>query len=321
MTVAAFGRLGDAYHSELQAHCYRMLGSIPDADEVLQQALLSASHELGLSEDSPSLRSLLYRVTTMACIDAAGDRQRLLSMDFGPAFEDVDDLGDLVDEPVWLDPYPETLLTGATDRAMSYDIRESLELAFVAALQFLPANQRAVLLLADVLAFSAAQTAELLDISVHSATTALQCARKTLQQRAPDRSQQATLRSMGRTGRTALSTALVRAWETADLRALLDILSDDVRFTMPPLPAWFDGKSAVALFLDERVFATPWRVVPTTVSGQMSLACYQGTPGGPDFLLGAVNVLTIENEKVTAIDSFLDPAILALLGLPDRISA
>ncbi len=321
------GRVGDTfaevvepYRRELAAHAYRMLGSSVDAEDAVQEALLAAWRALPGFQGRSSLRTWLFRITTNACLRLASKRPpRLLSPDHGPPRSDVHDLGDPVPGPVWLEPF-----TGAPvpqeedlDPAAAVLRRESVELAFVAALQHLPANQRAVLLLRDVLAFSASETAEALGTSVPSANSALQRARAALARRRPERSQQAEFAALGEAARRSLVEAFVAAWERADVPALVDLLAADVQFTMPPLPAWFAGRGDVARFLAERVFATPWRLVPLEVNGQVAFACYQGD--GTGYRLGAVNVLSLHDGAVTWIAGFLDPRALSALGLPGEL--
>ncbi|MFI0447303.1 sigma-70 family RNA polymerase sigma factor [Actinomadura sp. 6N118] len=300
----AFGRLVAPYRSELHAHCYRMLGSVQDAEDALQDALLGAWRGLATFEGRSSLRTWLYRITTNACLRFQDKRpRRILSADYGPAIPPDGDLGEPVTGPVWLEAYP--------DEETRYELRESVELAFVAALQHLPANQRAVLILREVLGFSAAEVAESLDTSVASVNSALQRARKTVDERVPARSQQATLRALGEEAEREFVDAMVVAWERADVETILGMLTRDVRFTMPPLPAWFDGRDDVGAFLRERVFATPWRMVPTRANGQIALLCYQSDENGR-FNLGALNVFTLnEDNLITEITAFLDPAVVA----------
>jgi RNA polymerase sigma-70 factor (TIGR02960 family) len=244
-------------------------------------------------------------------------------MDYRPATDTVHELGAPVTEAVWLAPYPERMLGGAAraaDPAARYETRESVELAFVAALQHLPATQRAVLILREVLAFSAAEAATLLDTTVASVNSLLQRARAGLDRRVGDPSQQATLRALGAPGRRELVDAFVAAWERADVPAILELLVEDARFTMPPLPAWFHGLDDIGRFLTERAFATPWRLVPTWASGQLAFACYQGEPDGTRFRLGALNVLTLRGGRIAEMTGFLDPAIHDQFGLPGEWS-
>jgi RNA polymerase sigma-70 factor (TIGR02960 family) len=297
-----------------------MLGSSTDAEDALQDALLAAWRAMPGFEGRSSLRTWLFRITTNACLRLASRRPpRLLSPDHGPARSDVHDLGEPVAGPVWLEPFlDEGPAAGEDlDPATAVLRREGVELAFVAALQHLPATQRAVLLLRDVLAFSAAETAEALGTSVASANSALQRARATLAERRPERSQQTELAALGESGRQALVTAFVAAWERADVPALVELLSADARFTMPPLPAWFDGRDDVARFLAERVFAAPWRLVPVEVNAQVAFGCYQSD--GSAWRLGAVNVLAVRDGLVSWIAGFVDPAALCTFGLPAEL--
>jgi RNA polymerase sigma-70 factor (TIGR02960 family) len=321
----AFDRLVAPYRGELHAHCYRMLGSVQDAEDALQDALLGAWRGLSGFEGRSSVRSWLYRITTNACLKLGGRRpKRLLPMEYRPASDTVHDLGDPVTEVAWLEPYPESMLgraASAADPAARYELRESVELAFVAALQYLPATQRAVLILREVLAFSAAEVATLLDTTVASVNSALQRARHGLDQRvvgAP--SQQATLRALGENGRRELVEAFVAAWERADVPAILDMLVEDARFTMPPLPAWFHGRDDIGRFMTERMFATPWRLAPMWASGQLAFACYQGNPDDPRFRLGALNVLTLRGGQIVELTGFLDPELHDQFGLPRELS-
>jgi RNA polymerase sigma-70 factor (TIGR02960 family) len=316
---AAFERLVSGHRRELHAHCYRMLGSARDSEDALQESLLGAWKGLASFEGRSSLRSWLYRVTTNACLRLLSQRpQRLLSPEYAPACTDTAELGAPVLEPIWLEPWLEDdpgAEVGASDPAARALQRESIELAFIAALQHLPGTQRAVVILSDVLEFSAAEVAELLDSTVAAVNSALQRARKTLGERLPSRTQQAELASLGDEGQRALVGELVRAWEGADLGALLQLLTQDARFIMPPLPAWFEGRDNVARFFAERVFATPWRLVPLRLNGQLGFACYWLQPGTTQLRLSAVNLLQLRAGKIAEIDGFLDPELHRHFGL------
>jgi RNA polymerase sigma-70 factor (TIGR02960 family) len=322
--TAAFGRLVAPYRGELLAHCYRMLGGISDAEDALQNALLGAWQGLPNFAGRSSLRSWFYRIATNACLRLIERRpKRLLAVDHRPATSEVHDLGTVVAEPVWVEPCPEELVASAlADPEARYEVRESMELAFVAALQHLPATQRAVLILREVLAFSAAEVSAQLGTTVPSVNSALQRARRTLDQRAGDRTQQETLRELGGEGRRALVEAFVAAWERADVPALLDLLVRDARFSMPPLPAWFQGRVDIGRFVRERLFVTPWRLLPISASGQLAFACYQGQSGSAGFHLSALNVLTLRDRRIAEMTGFLDPTVHARFGLsetlPDR---
>ncbi|HKO49027.1 MAG TPA: RNA polymerase subunit sigma-70 [Polyangiaceae bacterium] len=302
-----FESLVAPHRRELHAYCYRMLGSLQDAEDALQETLLGAWKGLAGFEGRSALKSWLYRIATNACLRVIEQRPaRILPYDRAPASH-----GSVV-EPViegvpWLDPYPVAL-------DASFEQRESLELAFVAALQHLPAAQRATLILREVLEFSAAEVAELLNSSVPAINSALQRAKGTVSARVPPLSQQATLAQLGELGRQSLVQAYVKAWAEQDAAALVALLTHDVRFTMPPIPSWFDGREAVVRFFSEPVFRTPWRLQPTWASGQLAFAAYQG----PDFRLGALNVVRLREGKIAELTGFLQPAVHAFFSLPGR---
>ncbi len=315
----AFEQLVARHRPELQAHCYRMLGSMPDAEDATQETLIAAWRGIAGFERRSSLRSWLYRIATNCCLRQLKRRPpRMLSWDHGSARSPLDDLGAPVTGPIWLEPWPGDAPSAASDDpATAYDRRESVELAYVAALQHLPATQRAVLILRDVLAFSAAETAEALDTSVASVNSALQRARATLADRTPRRTQRAeraALRADGPGSERDLIDSFVSAWERSDVPALVELLTEDVRFTMPPLPAWFDGIDDVAGFMTHRMFETPWRLVPITANDQPAFGCYQWVDDV--FQLGAVNILSLRDGRIDWIAAFVDPAVVARFGLP-----
>jgi RNA polymerase sigma-70 factor (ECF subfamily) len=320
---AAFERLVAGYRGELYAHCYRMLGSVQDAEDALQESLLDAWRGVARFEGRSSLRVWLYRVSTNACLRLIARRpRRMLAMEHGPPRRDTGDLGERVAGPVWLEPWPDQMPpdeAGYADPEERYLRREAVELAFVAALQHLPGTQRAVLILREVLEFSAAEVARILDTTPVSVNSALQRARKAVDKRVPRTAQQAELDALGADGRRELVDAFVGAWERADVAAIVGLLAEDARFTMPPLPGWFLGREDVGRFFAERVFATPWRLVPIRANGQLAFACYQGDPDGERFRLGAVNVLSLRAGRIVEIAGFLDPGLHRHFGLPEEI--
>jgi RNA polymerase sigma-70 factor (ECF subfamily) len=294
---AAFDDLVTTHGRELHAHCYRMLGSRQDAEDALQEALLAAWRGITGFEGRSSLRAWLYKVCTNACLRLIERRpKRILTPDYAPPRTDTADLGEPVLEPIWLEPW----IAGPEDEYLD---REGIELAFVAALQHLPGTQRATLILREVLGYSAAETAELLDTTPASINSALQRARAAVAERVPERTQQAELAAIDQ---RALVDAFVSAWERADLDALVALLAEDAQFTMPPLPAWFDGRDDVARFLRERVFQTAWRLVPLEVNGQLGFGCYV------EGQLAALNVLTLREGRITRINGFTNPSELRL---------
>ena len=300
------------HRRELLAHCYRMLGSQHDAEDALQDALVGAWRGWGGFEGRSSVRTWLFRIATNACLKQASRRpDRMLSSDLGPGFTQTTDLGQLDTEHPFLEPWADEP-GDAGDPEASYARRERIELAYVAAIQHLPATQRAVLLLREVLQFSAAEVAELLDTSVPSVNSALQRARASMEERTHGRSQQAELAALGEDGVRRLVEEFVTAWEAADVDRLASLLAEDVRFTMPPLPAWFDGREMVVRFLTERLFETPWRLEPRTFNGQPGFFCLQLVDG--EWRPGAVNVLALRDGKVTRIAGFVDPEVVARLA-------
>ncbi len=305
---AAFDELVAPFRAELHAHCYRMLGSVHDADDALQDALLGAWRGLAGFEGRSTLRSWLYQIATHACLRLIARRpRRILATEYRDAVAPGTRTEPPVEGVAWIEPYPD-------DPHATYERRERVELAFVAALQHVPATQRAALLLCEVMGFEAAEVATLLDTTVASVTSALQRARAAMAARVPTRSQQATLRDLGDTGQRALVTAFVDAWARADVPALLALLAADARFTMPPVPTWFAGHAAIERFLIDEMFATAWRLTPTWASGQRAFVCYQG----PAFVIGALCVVTLRGSQIAEMTGFLDPAVHARLGLPKQ---
>jgi len=302
-----FNALVAAHRGELHAYCYRMLGSLHDAEDALQEALLGAWKGIAGFEGRGSLKSWLYRIATNACLRLLQERPaRILPYDYAPARSD-NAVQPILESVPWLEPYPVAL-------DATFEQRETLELAFVAALQHLPPNQRATLVLREVLEFSAAETAELLDTSVPAVNSALQRAKVAVKERVPPLSQQATLAQLGDAARQTLVRAYIDAWAQQDASALVALLTEDARFTMPPIPSWFDGREAVVRFFTHPVFHSPWRLEPVWASGQLAFAAYQG----PDFRLGALNVVTLRDDKIAELTGFLDPAVHALFSLPNR---
>jgi RNA polymerase sigma-70 factor (TIGR02960 family) len=317
--AAAFERLVAKHRRELYAHCYRMLGSVHDAEDALQESLLGAWRGLATYEGRSSVRAWLHQIATNACLRLISRRpRRILSPDYGPPLSNTDDLGDPVTEPIWLEPWPDNAPAvdpGDADPAIQYARQESVELAFVAAVQHLTATQRAVLLLRDVLEFSSAEVAGILETTPAAVNSALQRARNAVRGRMPQKTQQAELDAIGTNGQRQLVAAFMRAWEGADVTALVDLLAADARFTMPPLPAWFLGQENVGRFFVDRIFPTPWRLVPLRANGQPAFAGYQSDPAGDRFRLAGVNVLCIRGGRIGWIASFLDPRVHRHFGL------
>jgi RNA polymerase sigma-70 factor (TIGR02960 family) len=315
--AAAFDRLVAPHRRLLHTHCYRMLGSPFDADDALQETLLAAWRGLPGFESRSALGTWLYRIATHVCLRVIAQRpRRMTSPDHGAALQVTAELGEPVAGPVWLEPWPDD---GAhEDPAATLQRREHVALAFVAALQHLPGTQRAVLLLRKVLEYSAAEAAEMLDTSVASVNSALQRAQQTVKARAPA----ADLQRLDAPGLESLLQRFVSAWERRDITAMVALLAEDARFTMPPLPAWFDGRRFVAMFFAERVFETPWRLQPLPGNGgngQPAFACYMQQTGDDRFRPGGVVLLRLRAGLIESIDSFIDPAVCRRFGMADEL--
>jgi RNA polymerase sigma-70 factor (ECF subfamily) len=322
----AYDRLVEPHRAELRAHCYRMLGSAHDAEDALQDALLRAWRGLPRFEGRSSLRSWLYTIATNACLKAIERRPKLvLPIDYGPAADPHDEPAQPLVESVWVEPFPDERLAlddGFAGPEARYEQRESVELAFIAALQHLPARQRAVLVLRDVLGFSAREVADTLDMTPAAVDSALQRAHKTVDERLPDRSQQATLRALGDEDLRAIVEQFVRAWERADVDAVVAMLAEDAAMTMPPLPTWYRGREAIATFLGGWPFAEAigWRLVPTRANGQLAFGQYTFDAETGSFIPHAVNLLTLEGAEIAEITVFLDPEACERFGLPAEIN-
>jgi RNA polymerase sigma-70 factor (ECF subfamily) len=321
----AFRRLVEPHRSGLLAHCYRMLGSLHDAEDALQDALLRAWRGLRGLEGRGALRSWLYRIATNACLDAIARRpKRVLPIDYGPPADPDDVPGEPLTEPVWVEPYPDETLgleDGYASPEASYEQREAVELAFIAALQHLPARQRAALILREVLGFSAREVADSLDTTVASVNSALQRARKAVDERLPAHSQQATLRSLGDEGVRDLVERFMDAFEQADVDAILALLAEDATFAMPPYAEWYRGRDAVAgSWLMPSGPAPRLRYLPTRANGQLALGTYLRGPERGSYLPIALDVLTLRGARIAEATAFRTPEVFPRFGLPAELS-
>jgi len=322
----AYGRLVDVHRAALHAHCYRMLGSVQDAEDALQEALLRAWRGLPRFDGRSSLRSWLYKIATNACLRAIERRPaRVLPIDFGPAADPHGTLDRPLVESVWIEPYPDDRLGVADGSAPEarYEARESIELAFVAALQHLPARQRAVLILRDVLGFSGAEVADALDTTPASVYSALQRAHRTVDEKLPPRSQQATLRSLGDETLRALVDRYVQAWERSDVDTLVTMLTDDATISMPPMPSWYAGRDAVAAFVRRLPLSgeSRWRLVPVQANGQLAFGVYGSSPEGGTYQWHGLTVLGLRGDRIAEITAFLEPEGFTLFGLPREVAS
>ena len=323
----AFRLLVEPHRAGIQAHCYRMLGSLHDAEDALQDASLRAWRGLCGFGGRSSFRRWLYRVATNTCLDVLARRpKRVLPIDYGPpAAGGGADPGEPLTEPVWLEPYPDELLgldEGYAGPADRYERREAVELAFVAALQHLPPRQRAVLILREVLGFSAKEVAESLGTTVASVNSALQRARKAVDDRLPEMSQQATLRSLGDEGVLEVVEEFVDAFERGDVPAIVALLAEDATFEMPPYRTWYRGREAVAdSWLMPGGPPPRLRYVPTRANGQLAVAAYALDPDRGCYLPIALDVLTLRGRQIAGVTAFRSPELFARFGLPEELAA
>jgi RNA polymerase sigma-70 factor (ECF subfamily) len=320
---AAFTRLVEPMHRELHAHCYRMLGSVHDADDALQDALLRAWRGLPDFEGRSSLRSWLYSVTTHVCLDAIRRRgRRALPVDLGPSSDRAVLDGPPRTDVAWLGPCPDVALAdGPAGPAAHYEQREAVELAFVASLQHLPGNQRAALLLFEVLGFSAGEIAEIMKTSRASVNSALQRARAIVADRVPARTQQRTLREIGDARVREIVTGYTTALERGDADALVALLAEDVTWAMPPLPHWYRGLPAVTDFAERVPLGScgHWQHLPTTANGQPAVGAYLRPGDSGPYPGWAVTVFTLRGDRIAEITTFIGEEHLRAFGLPTSL--
>ncbi|MGW5362570.1 sigma-70 family RNA polymerase sigma factor [Actinopolymorpha pittospori] len=318
---AAFTRLLAPLRRELHAHCYRMLGSTHDADDALQDGMLRAWRGLARFEGRSSLRSWLYTVVTRTCLDALETRdKRALPVDLGPSSDRAVVSDAPLTDVAWLGPYADAGLAGGpAGPDARYEQREAVELAFVAALQHLPGNQRAALLLFEVLGFTPAEIAATMNTSVASVHSALQRARAIAARRIPSPTQQQTLRKIDDARVREIVADYSSALERGDADALVALLTEDVTWSMPPLPSWYHGLAAVTDFA-VRVPLTGcgfWQHVPISANGQPAVAAYlRRDEAAPTYDRWAINVLTLREERIVEITSFIGSEHFEPFGLP-----
>jgi RNA polymerase sigma-70 factor, ECF subfamily len=345
----AFASLVGPFRSELHAHCYRMLGSLHDAEDAFQDAQLRAWRSLARFEGRSSLRSWLYTICTNTCLDVIGKRKkRVLPIDYGPASDPHGGPGQPMIESVWVEPYPDQELgveDGYASPEAHFERRESVELAFIAALQYLPGNQRAVLILREVLGFSAAEVADQLETSVQSVNSALQRARKSVDEKLPDESQQATLRALDDNELSDLVGSYMEAMEAGDVERVVSLLAEDAAWSMPPLASYFQGLDDVRIFLANGPLSGRfrWKRAFTWANGQPAIAGYTWHEDEQAYLPFALDVLTLRGGKIeqvtafiartsdesrkevlerwpdTPVDAMLAETIFARFGLPARL--
>ena len=319
----AFAALVERHRSELQVHCYRMLGSLEDAEDLVQEAFLRAwrGRERFGAGGRFLFRAWLYRIATNACLDELRTRsRRVMPPDVAPAADPTVLPSPPADLP-WVQPYPDRLLEQVTapeqEPGAVVVARETIELAFIAAIQYLPPRQRAVLILRDVLGWSAKDTASLLEATVPSANSALQRARATLRHRLGERRAEWRTDSERSAEERELLRRYIEAHERADVDALAALLREDARLTMPPHPTWFEGRAAILVASKQSLDPSfgDLRSVPAWANRQPGVAHYLRAPGETRFGALAIDVLRIEDGQIHEITSFVDPELFAAFGL------
>src|SRR6185312_8768008 len=312
----AFGELTAPYRRELQLHCYRILGSLQDAEDVLQDTLLAAWRGLANFEERSTLRTWLYRVATNTCLNAlrAGRRRPAMAWPGNVEPPEPSQLG----EVVWLEPYPDALLEGVADASPGpvarYELTEAVSLAFVTALQLLPPRQRAVLILRDVLGYHAAEVAGMLDTTIESVTSALKRARASLRRNQTERE---PAPAPGSLVERELISQLVRAFQTGDVEALTAMLTDDVVIAMPPVAFEYHGREHAARFISTIMFrpGRTYELVPTRANGQLAFGAYVRDPSDGVRRASGLRVLTLAGSRICRLTRF-ENALLLRCGLP-----
>jgi len=313
----AFRELTDPYRRELQLHVYRIVGSAQDAEDLLQETLLAAWRGLERFEERASVRAWLYRIATNRSLDALRASRRRP--------EDLQRITEVPEptrraEPVWLEPYPDVLLEGIPDEAPGpearYETKEAVALAFIAGLQHLPPQQRAVLVLRDVLGFRAEEAAEMLDATSASVNSLLRRAREAFESRLPAAGRERAPLPNSKVERDVLGS-LADAVEAGDIDAMVALLTDDAWLTMPPEPWEYQGPTAIGVFLrDREVSRARLRLVPTRANGQPAFGCYLPSAQTQIARVYALFVLTLEGDRVSAITWFVDSSFFPHFGLP-----
>ena len=316
----AFAQLTDPYRRELQVHCYRMLGSLQDAEDALQETLLAAWRSLEGYESRASMRTWLYRIATSRCLNALRSASRRPQMD-APVLRANPPEPTRMGDVVWLEPYPDLLLEGLPDETPGpeaiLETREAISLAFVTALQLLSPRQRAVLVLRDVLGFRAREVASMLDVTEDSVTSALKRARSGVQGRGSSSGDHEPPPEPGSTVERDLVEQLTRAFEGDDLDGLVDLLTDEVWVTMPPVPLEYQGREFASRFFRAVAFhrGRVFRLVETRANHQPAFGVYVLEPGARIFHANGLLVLTLTGSKISALTRF-DNSVMPRFGLP-----
>ncbi len=321
-----FADLTESYRGELRGHCYRMVGSIHEAEDMVQETFWRAWTHRGMFEGGPKLRAWLYKIATNLCIDSLRQRPRRLlpvSREKSSTFEHG--IPASVNEPVWLEPYPTDLpAPPETNPEARYTLSESIRLAFLTSLQLLPPRQRAVLILRDVLGWRANEVADILGQTVPAVKSALHRARLTLTAHYPTLQRDSMVAQVSDEELRRLLDRYVLAWENADVDGLVSLLQDESAFSMPPTPAWYRGRNDIAELVGNTILsgraAGRWRLLPTRANAQPGFGLYRLNEAEGTYASYGIQVLTIAGDRILDITTFRDPGLLPFFNLPETLA-
>ncbi len=321
----AFSTLTEPYRRELYVHCYRMMGSVQDAEDMVQEAFLRAWRRRDSYEGRASLRAWLYKIATNVCLDALDKRtRRVVPFTRGEASTLEQPIPMDVNEPIWLEPFPDEMLVWDDAGPDGYTTaRENITLAFITVLHLLPPRQRAVLILRDVLEWEASEVADLLGVTVASVKSALHRARETMAHHKRANLEGTAPQTLDAARQSQLAE-YVRAWQTADINGLTALLREDATFSMPPIPSWYQGRATIAGLLGKTIMGGEangrWHLIPTRANGQIGFGLYRREANGV-YSAYAIQVLTFgEDGSIADIITFRSPGLVAKFGLPENVN-
>jgi RNA polymerase sigma-70 factor (ECF subfamily) len=321
-----FGALVEPYRRELQVHCYRMMGSVQDAEDMVQETFLRAWRRRETFEGRASLRAWLYKIATNACLDALEKRSKRVIPFTRQGVSTLEEpIPANVNEPIWLEPYPDELLNwDDVGPDGHYAARENITLAFIAVLHLLPPRQRAVLILRDVLEWEASEVADLLGVTVASVKSALHRARETMAAHKRQHLEGTAPQTLDATRQSQLED-YVRAWQAADMNSLLALLRDDATFSMPPIPSWYQGRESIGGLVAKTIFAGEangrWRLIPTRANGQIAFGLYRRDEAQGVYTAYGIQVLTFGDDgQIADIITFRSPGLVAAFTLPATLA-
>ncbi len=323
---SAFEALTEPYRRELFVHCYRMLGSLEDAEDLVQETLLRAWRRLNTYEGRASFRAWLYKIATNACLDALDRRpRRSLPQTRFPASDAHAPLPAPISEPIWLEPFPDEFLAPIESTPEAHiEARESISLSFLVALQTLPPRQRCILILTDVLDWHAAELAEMLGISLPSVNSLLHRARLSLKKTYPAHLRDKSSAKPDDPATRSLLELYVHAWESADVDEIISLLTEETTFAMPPLPLWLQGRTAIRDFIATSLLGSKtglqWRLKSIRASGGFGFAWYGQSEPGQNYQANTIQLISIVDKGITEIVSFLDPSLFRFFDLPADLS-